>query len=200
MNRMRRALLGFAAALLAANASPPAGASTFARASLDDLVAENETIVVGEVLGAHSYWNAAGTFILTEVRVAVSEVLKGSVAAREITVTIPGGRVGDLASVIVGGANLVPGRWYVLFLDRVDLLGARGVLTVHDHSQGAFDIEIAGDGLRAFSQARQLELLPDTAGDAEPAGGAQGIPFTTMIRTIRDLAGREPDSRQEVKR
>lgn len=199
MKKMRQALFGFAAALLAASVLTPASASTFIRVSLEDLVAENETIVVGEVLGARSYWNEAGTFILTDVRMAVSEVLKGSVAAREITVTVPGGRVGDLVSVVVGSADLTPGKWYVLFLDRVDMLGARGVLAVHDHCQGAFDVEMAKDGLRAVSQGRRHGLLPDAAGHAEPVGGAKGIPFPTMIQTVRELAGQDRGSRQEVK-
>jgi hypothetical protein len=199
MNRMRKALLGFAAALIAAGTLHPASASTFVRAGLDDLVAENETIVVGEVLSSRSYWNEAGTFILTDVRVGVSEVLKGSVENREITVTVPGGRVGDLVSVIVGGADLAQGKWYVLFLDRVDMLGVRDALAVHDHCQGAFDVEVAADGLRAISQARRHGLMPDAAGNAEPVGGAKGIPFTTLIQTVRELATQDRNSRQEVK-
>lgn len=195
MTRIRRALLASAAAFLAASASP-ATASTFNRVGLDYLVSENEMVVVGEVVGARSYWNEARSFILTDVRLAVSDVLKGS-ATREITVTVPGGKVGDLTSVIVGGASLEPGKWYVLFLDRVDMLGARGVLAVHDHCQGAFDVEMAGNGLRAISQARRHGLEPDTAGNAEPVGGPQGIPFTTLIESVREIAGR--DSRREVK-
>jgi hypothetical protein len=199
MSRMRRVLLGFAAALIAAGASPPVGASTFARVGIDYLVAENETVVVGEVLAGRSYWNEAGTFILTDVRMAVSEVLKGSIETREITVTVPGGRVGDLISVIDGGAELMPGKWYVLFLDRVDMMGVRGALAVHDHCQGAFDVEMARDGLRAVSQARRHGLRPDTAGDAAPVGGAEGMPFTALIQKVRELAGQERDSRREVK-
>jgi hypothetical protein len=175
-----------------------AGASTFSRVGLDYLVAENETIVVGEVVGARSYWNQSKTFILTDVRIAVSEVLKGSLETRDITVTVPGGKVGDLTSVIVGGAQLVPGDWYVLFLRQGDLLGTRGVRYVRDHSQGVFHLEIAGDGVRAVSQARRLELMPDAAGTRDPVGGAEGMPFTTLIESVRELAGRERNIRQEV--
>lgn len=196
MTRIRQALLASVAAFLAASVSP-AMASTFNRVGLDYLVSENEMVVVGEVVGARSYWNEDRSFILTDVRLAVSDVLKGSAATREITVTVPGGKVGDLTSVIVGGASLEPGKWYVLFLDRVDMLGARGVLAVHDHCQGVFDVEMAANGLRAVSQARRHGLEPDAAGNAEPVGGPQGIPFTTLIESVRELAGR--DRRREVK-
>jgi hypothetical protein len=185
--------------LIAAGAAPPAGASTFARVDLPYLVAGNETIVVGEVKAARSYWNEAKTFILTDFRVAVSDTLKGSLATREITVTVPGGKVGDLTSVIVGGADLKPGGWYVLFLRQGDLLGTRGVRYVRDHSQGVFELEMAGDGLRAASQARGQVLLADESGSAAPVGGADGLPFTTLIESVRELAGRERDHRPEVK-
>lgn len=197
MSRIRQALFALAA-LIAAGTAPPVDASTFNRVGLDYLVAENGTIVVGEVVGARSYWNTDRTFIHTDYRVNVTEVLKGSVAAREITVTIPGGAVGKHIVRLVGAAELVPGRWYVLFLDRSDLLGVRGALTVRDHCQGAFDLEMAGEGLRALSQARQHFLLPDAGGIGVPVGGAEGMPFTALIQTVRELADRARE--REVKK
>lgn len=198
-----RQLKGFlpvvAAVFLAASAAPPASASTFSRADLAYLVAENETIVVGEAVEARSYWNDDHSFILTDVRVTVEDVLKGSLAKREVTVTVPGGKVGELTSVIVGGAELRPGNYYVLFLRQGDLLGRRNVQYVQEHGQGVFDVVMAGDGLRAVSQARTETLLPDETGNAEPVGGAEGLPFTTLLESIRGLAARDRDHRPEVK-
>lgn len=174
-----------------------AEASTLGRVGLDYLVAENDTIVVGEAVSARSYWNPARTFILTDVEVSVSQTLKGR-AGDAITVTVPGGTVGELTSVIVGGAVLVPGHQYVLFLDRVKLAGIDGVLMIHDHGQGAFDVEMAGSELRAFSQARRHELLADAAGQAEAVGGAKGLPLVDLVETVHNLAAR--DRRPEVKR
>jgi len=184
---------------MAAGAATAANASTFLRVGLDYLVAENETIVVGEATSARSYWNAAGTFILTDVQVSVSQVLKGSVKSKEITVTVPGGTVGELTSVVVGGAQLAPGKTYVLFLDRIDLPGSKGVLAVHDHGQGAFDVDLEGNELRAVSQARRQELLPDAAGKADAVGGAEGMPLARLLAEVRQLAARERNGRPEVK-
>jgi hypothetical protein len=180
-------------------AAAPASASTFGRVDLDYLVEENETIVVAEAVSARSYWNEASTFILTDVDLTVSQVLKGRVDHAEITVTVPGGTVGELTSVVVGGAELQAGRWYVLFLDRVDLLGTKGVLAVHDHGQGAFDVEMKGGELRAFSQARRHELLPDAAGKAEAVGGAQGMTLGELVADVRERAGGGRHDRPEVK-
>lgn len=197
MSPRERLLPAFVAVLLAFSLVPLASASTFSRADLAYLVAENETIVVGEAVDAHSYWNEERSFILTDVRVAVADVLKGSLAKREVTVTVPGGKVGELTSVIVGGADLRPGDYYVLFLRQGDLLGRRNVQYIREHGQGVFDVRIAGDGLRAFSQARTHTLLPDETGNAEPVGGAEGMSFTTLIESVRGLAARE--HRPEVK-
>ncbi len=168
----------------------PAGASTFVRVGLDYLVAGNGLIVVGEVLSTRSYWNDPGTLILTEVQISVSEVLKGRWADHEITVTIPGGTVGDDTIAVLGGAELIQGNSYVLFLQKGDLPGASGVRVVRDHSQGIFEIRLGKDGLRAISQAARMELVPDAFGNAAAPGGAPGLPFQAMHQSVRDLVER----------
>ncbi len=165
----------------------PASATTLIRADLDDLAAANRTIVVGEVLDMHSYWNVEGTFILTDVRVAAIEVLKGKPRDAELTVTVMGGTVGELTTLIVGGAELVSGNSYVLFLNEEDLPGVRGSLTVRDHCQGVFEIVPAGDELRAVSQANSHPLVPDALGSTDVPGGSEGLELNTMMRSIREL-------------
>jgi len=199
MQTKRTLRRGAAALALALGGAASAGATTLVRASLEDLTANNDTIVVGEVLGASSYWNWEGTFILTDVRVAPSDVLKGRVDGRELTVTLMGGTVDDLASVVVGTAQLVPGQSYVLFLDRDDLPGAAGVTTVRTHGQGAFDLlEGEGGAVRAVSQANRLTLMADRQGRTEALGGAKGIPLQEFKDSIRE-AVRRGAAPQEVK-
>jgi hypothetical protein len=174
-----------------------ASATSLVRADLERLVVGNERIVVAEVREAHSYWNEDNTFILTDVRLAATEVLKGDPRDTELTITILGGSVGDLTVLIVGGAELAPGKTYVLFLNEDDLPGVSRVLTVREHSQGVFDVVRARDGYRAISQANRHPLMPDALGFVDPPGGAQGVPLATMIQSIRDNAGRQ-DVRREV--
>jgi hypothetical protein len=175
-----------------------ASATTLVRANLERLVKSNEKVVVAEVREAHSYWNEDNTFILTDVRLAATEVLKGDPRDTELTITIMGGSVGDLTTLIVAGAELVPGKSYVLFLNEDGLPGVQRVLTVREHSQGVFDIVKARDGVRAISQANRHPLMPDALGFVDPPGGAKGLPLATMVQSIRDIAGRQ-DSRREVK-
>jgi hypothetical protein len=174
----------------------PAMASTLVRASLEDLIAANRTILVGEVVDAHSYWNSDHTFILTDVRISPSSVLKGRVPESDVTVTIAGGSVGDLSAIIVGGAELIPGSEYILFLNEGNLPGAPRVLTVRDHCQGVFGLEEGEGGPRAISQATSHPLLPDARGEVQPPGGREGMPVEAMVRAIRETVART--SRQEV--
>jgi hypothetical protein len=153
---------------------------------LEELVAGNKTIVVGQVLDAHSYWNKDKTFILTDVRIAVNDVVKGDVQ-NEVKVTLMGGRVGDLTTLIVGGAELIPGKSYLLFLNEESLPG-KNAQTVRDLCQGAFDLVIGKDDLRAVSQANRHPLIPDHLGYIDAPGGVEGVPFNAMVQSIRQLA------------
>jgi hypothetical protein len=197
MQATRSLFRGALALVLAMGAVTPVGATTLIRQSLEGLVAGNTTIVVGEILDTHSYWNDEGTFILTDVRVKATDVLKGNAKDSNFTVTLPGGTVGDLTTLIVGGAELLPGKSYVLFLSDDDLPGAQGVRTIPGHSQGVFEVVRARDGLRAISQANRHPLYPDALGFVDPPGGAKGLLLGEMIHSIRDIAGRE-GARQEV--
>lgn len=195
MNVSKGLRYGAVVLALAASATS-AGATTLIRAGFDDLAARNRAIVVGEVVDAKSYWNADHTFILTDVRVRLDDVLKGNVN-KELKVTILGGRVGDLTTLIVGGPELIPGNSYVLFLNEESLPGVARALTVRDLSQGVFDVKIGRGGLRAISQASGQPLVPDRAGYSEAPGGVEGLPFLEMVQTLRDAVDRHRN-RQEV--
>ena len=182
----KRFILGL---VLTALAAVPARATTLVRQGLEGLTAGNDLIVHGRVLDLHSYWNADHTFILTDVRIGASDVLKGDRATREVSFTLLGGSVGDITTLIIGGPELVPGSDYVLFLNRELLQGGREFLTVRDLMQGAFEVADRGAGRRAFSQALDHPLLPDAQGNADPPGGIEGFTLDDMIQRVRALAG-----------
>lgn len=186
----RGAIRQFFLLTLALWITSPLGATTLIREGLDELVASNQRVIVGEVIDAVSYWNEDRTFILTDVRIAPDETIKGK-AESELTVTLLGGRVGDLTTLIVGGAELIPGRSYVLFLNPERLPGARQVLTLPDHCQGAFEVTATKGGLRAVSQANRHALVPDRIGRSDVPGGAEGFPLDRLLGSLRDTVKRQ---------
>ena len=183
---------GLLASALVAALAGPAGASTFIRASLEDLSAKNSTIVLGEVVNAVSYWNADHSFILTDVTFNTRETIKGQ-RAPEHTVTLMGGTVGDRTVLIVGGAELVPGHSYLLFLDNTDLPGAPEAITVREHAQGTFEIATKNGELRAISQADRAHLLPDRQGRTDVPGGTDGFVLDSLINELRSLVQSQPE-------
>ena len=195
MIAVERICRGLVALAIAAAAVAPAGATTLVRQGLDELVANNANVVVGEVLAVRSYWNEDGSFILSDVTFGVTETLKGKKHRPEITITVMGGTVGELSSLIVGGPELVEGRAYVLFLNHEDLPGAKAALTVRDLCQGTFDLAVNGKGdLRAISQADRQPLLADRLGRTDAPGGAFGISFDAMTQAIREIASRPEEA------
>ncbi len=179
------------ACVLSGALAPSAGAMTLIRAGLDDLVAANTMIVVAQVVDAVSYWNADASFILTDVRLTTSQVLKGK-AEREITLTLMGGTAGEFTTLIPGGANLLPDRRYVLFLRDAALPGTEPVLTVAAHCQGVFDIESRDGGDWAISQAAGEALVPgedDPETGADVPGGAKGLSLEELLQSISAQVG-----------
>jgi hypothetical protein len=166
-----------------------AGATTLIRAGLDELVTRSETVVMGKVVAVASRWNSDHTFILSDVTFAPSERVKGQ-ATGPLTFTVMGGTVGSRTALIIGGAELVPGRSYVLFLGREDLPGAAQALTVRDLCQGVFEVTTQRGALRAVSQASRHPLLPDVRGSNAAPGGTEGLPLTTLIKTLRETVRR----------
>ncbi len=192
-------LHGWVALAIAVAVVAPTQATTLIRAGLDDLVADNARVLVGEVVDVDSHWNADGTFIVTDVRIQPMEILKGRRDQGEVTVTLMGGSVGDLTTLIIGGAELIPGRAYVLFLNNEQLPGIDSALTVRDHCQGVFDLVMTKRGLRAVSQATRQPLVPNAFGEGAAPGGSEGLAFETMVQSIHEIQARQQGARQEVK-
>lgn len=167
----------------------PASATTLIRQGIENLARENGTIVQGKVVDLHSYWNQDHSFILTDVRIRPSAGFKAFRPGSDVTITIPGGMVGDITTLIVSGPVLVPGTEYLLFLNREDLPGAAQALTVRDLVQGVFEVGIVNGQRRFFSQALGQPLTPDVQGRSDVPGGDAGIEAGDMFAQIRKAIG-----------
>jgi hypothetical protein len=116
-------------------AVPVALATTVAELPLKDLVSMAPSIVVGVVESSSSRWNEDHSLIVTDVRIRVTDVLKGRNAG-EIVITQPGGHVGKVRVDVDGAVAYRPGQETVLFL-APDARGHQQVLGVF---RGRFDV------------------------------------------------------------
>jgi hypothetical protein len=108
--------------LLGAVAPPPAG-GMLQRTGLEDLTRRAATIVVAGPVAQSARWvgaqgepTALRGLIVTDVRLRVYRVLKGA-ARSGLTVTVPGGTVGDLSLRPPDAARFRRGATYVVFVD-----------------------------------------------------------------------------------
>ena len=174
-------------------------ATTAVRLSLEDLTAVSSAVVHGTVVDTQSRWNETGSLIVTDVRIRVADMIKGSPAG-EITVTQLGGEVGKLKTEVPGAAAFRAGEETVLFLAE----DGRGGLVVAGLSQGRFDVmEDARTGrktLRGLDPERLQGLVrtgPAAAGQGSPPGPALTAPdgsvslerFLNRVRDLVETAG-----------
>jgi hypothetical protein len=107
---------------------------------IESLTASADAVVHGRVIRQTSAWTKAGGQIFTTVVLHVSEIWKGT-PAREMTVLVPGGEVGDLSQTVQGAATFHDGEEVVVFLHR----RAARTYAVQGMALGKFAVEAPAD-------------------------------------------------------
>ena len=95
-------------------------ATSIVRLSLEETVAQAEWIVSGDVVRTWCGWETGHRLIWTHTEIAVRERWKG-VGGATITVSEPGGVIGDIAMAIAGMVRYSPGEHVVVFLYRTPI-------------------------------------------------------------------------------
>jgi hypothetical protein len=163
-------------------------ATTVAEMSLHDMVSMAPSIVVGSVESSSSRWNEDHSLIVTDVRIRVTDVIKGQNAG-EILVTQPGGRVGKLRVDVDGAVAYRTGQETVLFL-APDSKGHQEVLGVF---RGRFDVvtdqptgKKSVHGLKAEDltamQAAKPGLIQEQSAPSETA-----VPFDDFVSGLKGM-------------
>jgi hypothetical protein len=172
---------GLCALLLSAALAIPAGASTFLMMDDLDLVAASDAIVVGEVVEQQSFWNAAGTEIVTETTFWVRDVVVGDAPA-QVTIRTFGGEVPGLISEAFGEPIFEPGQTQLVMLQK----GPAGELRVAGYRQGQYRVVERGDGVAvALPMIGDAHFVTKT-GELAPALSAMPLEaLTNHLQTVR---------------
>lgn len=131
--RVRIEAAMFSLALLISAPVAALRATTLQRLSLDQLAAGCDAVARVSFLHAESRWDHGTIWTLTTLH--VMETIKGSLPA-EISVRLPGGRVGQFTSTVEGTPRFHPGDDAVVFLKN----STDGGFTVAGWVQGTFRI------------------------------------------------------------
>lgn len=161
------------AGLLTAGSSSaqPAGST------LQWLASHSTDVVRGRVVSLESSWTEDRTQIVTEVRIAVEEVLKGD-AALEVRLIQPGGQVGDIAQISPQGATFSMGEEVLVFTQPEP--GAR--LRLVSFAEGKVGLERDERGLWV-PPASQRQLVPDVRFEADATGRVRWRDFARSVRS-----------------
>lgn len=114
-------------------AALPTRATSLARLSLVDLAASADAVARVRCSAAESRWE--GSSVWTVTTFDVQETMKGKVPS-QITVRLPGGRVGHLTAAVDGAPRFSLGEEVVLFLEK----SRTGGFTVTGWVEGTFRI------------------------------------------------------------
>jgi len=175
-----------ASALAAALAPLAASRATTVEALTDaDVVARAARVVHGVCTGATPRWSDDGKLIVTDVTIAAIEVIKGGKAS-EVSFTLPGGRLGEQATLIHGMPPIAAGDEVVLCLSAVS--PKSGLCVPIGLEQGAFRV-IPVDG-RKVAVRRITVNLAAPAGEAAPRRrpAQEATPLADLLSLLRSLA------------
>jgi hypothetical protein len=121
---------------------------------LKKLTDSSDLIVVGKVVKQSSQWNEDKTRIFTRVSVNTEEYLKGKSGQKQLTITKPGGEVGDVGELYSHVPEFDDDEEVLLFLKK----DKENELVVNKGTQGKYTIRRNNaSGIRMIGESRTLE-------------------------------------------
>ena len=160
-------------------------ATSVSRLSFEDLTDRSDLVVSGQINRSWADWDAEHKFIWTHYELSVSDTLKGS-AGSTVTLSEPGGIVGDKGMNIAGAVSYVQGEKVVVFLQRMP----NGYLRTVGWSQGKFRVDQDGK-LRGEASGLGLELVGANARTATPLRSLEGLSVGQLRGLVLARAGRK---------
>jgi hypothetical protein len=147
--------------------------TTLIAVDIPELSRTSDVVVRGTVKSISSRWTADHARIVTDVELEVAEALKGA-PEKSLTITQPGGVVGDVGQKVSGLASFQTGEEVLVFLER----RGQNRFLVSGMSQGKFRIERSSDGRAVFA-------VPDGANDALLLDPATRESVSPRVRTLK---------------
>ena len=185
--RGRRAVAFLAVPVLVAASAPFLDATTLRRMDLAELVDAAERVVHARVVDQRSYWDEGLSQVFTDTTFDVLQEAKGE-GPRTLTITLMGGRVGIIDTVVPGTPIFAIGEEAVLFTEsRPD--GRKHLVGL---SQGSIHVIMNDEtGERtAISDAHAgVTYMGLEGGVLRPvAGPSHRAPLSTLLTVVRDIA------------
>lgn len=154
---------------------PGALGAHVARMTSREIAAASANVVVAVVEGREVRWNDRHTLLMTDYTLRVEDRLRGQ-APERLTLTMPGGTLGDLSDELCTTVDLETGARYLLFLDSLE----RPTLSpIVGAAQGIF--RDSPDFAEVVAAARDLVDKTPLARQTAPAIVNASLPAKTWV-------------------
>jgi hypothetical protein len=164
--------------------------AVFPRISAEELTAQSQVIVQGNVVRSWAAWDSEHKYSWTHFEVSVSDALRGPRTAT-VTVSEPGGSLDGIHQQFSGIVPYSDGESLVLFLYKTPIGYWRSV----GGPQGKFTV--AADGrVRANLQAGAYVDRAGKAAPGTPLGLLDGLRVADFKNQVRRLAAAYPARQQ----
>ena len=184
MRQMRKIL---AALICGFAACAAAYATSLARMSLEQLTSAADAIAQVECVSASATWQDGAIWTRSTFRVV--ETLKGDLGT-EVTVRLPGGRVGHLTATVDGAPRFFPGEEAIVFLART----RSGDYSVAGWVEGTFRVERdARTGRRSVTQESSAFAVFDLATRQFRSAGIRRMPIEEFRARVVAAMAREKE-------
>jgi hypothetical protein len=172
--------------MLVAGVLVAAHAAVVPRITAEELTAQSERILRGEVVRSWAAWDSEHKYIWTHYEVAVAEGVRGPHEAT-ITVSEPGGSLDGMNMRTSGTLPYTVGEDAVLFLYRTPI----GYWRTVGGPQGKFIVNAQG---RVHTDGRGMAFAEPTGGGpaGTPLAAFEGIPTSDFLAGVRRLAAAHP--------
>jgi hypothetical protein len=156
-------------------------ATSILRLSLEQTIAQSESIVEGDVIRNWCDWDSGHRFIWTHTEIAVRGRWKGS-GASSVIVSEPGGTIGNMNLDVAGMVRYTPGEHVVVFLYRTPI----GFIRTVGLAQGKLQVDRAGRVHAVHPQAALVRPV------GTPSSGTSITDLeSTPLAAVRDRVARE---------
>ena len=161
-------------------------AAVVPRITAEELAAQSEQIVHGEVVRSWAGWDSEHKYIWTHYEIAVAEMVRGPRAA-SVTVSEPGGSLDGVNMRTSGTLPFAVGEDAVLFLYRTPI----GYWRTVGGPQGKFTVNAQG---RVRAESHGVAYAEPAGGmrPGTPLAGFEGVSAGDFLARVRRLAAAHP--------
>jgi hypothetical protein len=119
-----------------------ASASIFVEVPLKKMCVESNHIVIARMISMNSYWGPNHQKIYTDITLEISDKIKGQLQKGDrIKMTLAGGTVEGITTLVMGGPRFVDGQESVLFIaEKISARSGKKYFKLYGLSHGKFDI------------------------------------------------------------